>query len=148
MKKIAFIGSARFSSIDFVEELILNSNLDGAKISQVICRDDDSGFDNAVKYVCARHKIPCLPVKADWQYWQTRCGFSTKNPAGRIRDEKIANFIDIAVVAWNGKSKDVQTFLDIMHDVSKPVYLTQISEDTYFNEYEKGNQKSPTSGKK
>lgn len=137
--KIAIVGSARFSSEQFIEDTIKSMGVYDS-ITEIYCRDDDCGFDNAVKAFAAHRRIKCYPIKAEWMYWQSRCGATTKNPAGRIRDETIAKYVDAAVIIWNGKPKsDVKTFIDIMHDANKKIYLNQISEDLYVKEYEPAN---------
>ena len=67
------------------------------------------------------NKIPVTLFLAEWDVYGKRAGF--------LRNEQMAEYGDVLLAIWDGKSKGTKHMIDIMVKKGKPVYVYRTDEN-------------------
>ena len=76
------------------------------------------GTEMIAKMVAKEYGLKCHRFPADWE----KHGKS----AGYIRNKEMAEFSDVIIAFWDGKSKGTKHMIDISVDMNKKVYVINV----------------------
>ncbi len=76
------------------------------------------GIDRLGELWAYRHGIPVMEFPADWKRLGRR--------AGPLRNAKMAEQCEAAVIFWDGESRGTKDMLNRVWDTDKPVYLIKL----------------------
>lgn len=80
------------------------------------------GVDLIGEEWAAEQKIPVIRCQADWRQYG--------RAAGPIRNEKMGDLADAAIVFWDGQSKGSKHMIDYMEKINKPVTVVMLDDDS------------------
>jgi YspA, cpYpsA-related SLOG family len=111
--KVVIAGSRKIHE-DYYKDLLIAIKNSGYEITEVVsgCA---IGVDRMGERFARSMNIPVKPMPADW----TRYGTS----AGPIRNKKMAEYADAAIILWDGESPGSKNMFENMKTLGKPVYL-------------------------
>jgi hypothetical protein len=114
--KVVIAGSRRIHE-QYYKELLIAVQNSGYHITEVVsgCA---IGVDRMGEKFAQSMGIPVRAMPADW----SRYGPS----AGPIRNQKMAEYADAAIVLWDGKSTGSKNMYENMKKLNKPVFLAYV----------------------
>ena len=112
--KVIIAGSRNIHANSLVAEAVRRS---GYNITEVVC-GMGLGVDQ-LGYRWAQHNnIPIKEFPADWK--------AHGKAAGPIRNRKMAEYGDAAVIVWDGESTGTRNMIDEMIRAKKPYYIQML----------------------
>ena len=86
------------------------------------------GADTLGEQYAGEYLIPTKLFEADWNTFG--------RAAGPIRNRQMAEYADVLIAVWDGKSKGTKNMIAEMNKLMKPVYIIWIGEPAvaWFNE--------------
>lgn len=93
-----------------------------------------SGMDTLAKNWAEMNGIPFTPFPADWEninvvpcIIRTRRNGTKYNAAARsIRNQKMAEYVQAGIIAWDGVSDGTRDMMKIMHRLNKTIYIYRL----------------------
>ncbi len=116
--KTIIAGCRDFNDIKFLESK-LNEYRKKHVITEVVS-GGAYGADAMGEAYAVLHGIPIKSFPADWN--------KHGKAAGPIRNRQMANYGDVLVAVWDGKSKGTKNMIEEMNKLKKPVYIVWIGE--------------------
>ena len=119
--KVIIAGSRSLIKISAIREAIEKSGFD---ITEVVsgCA---IGADSLGEYYAKMNNIPIKQFPAPWdQYGKA---------AGAIRNARMADYADAAIVVWDGVSKGSKHMIKQMHEHRKPCYVHVYVNDNFMD---------------
>lgn len=89
-------------------------------ISQVVC-GMARGVDMLGYHWATQRGIPVKSFPADWQRFGRR--------AGMVRNIEMAEYVDAAIVIWDGSSSGTKHMLNTIIKLGKPLWLVRTDDD-------------------
>jgi hypothetical protein len=77
-----------------------------------------TGADELGERYANENQIPIKHFPADWNQY--------KKAAGPIRNREMAQYADVLIAVWDGKSKGTKNMIDEMNKLMKPVFIIWI----------------------
>jgi hypothetical protein len=124
MMKVIIAGSRSINKISHIREAIDKSGYD---ITEVVsgCA---AGADSLGEYFADLEKINLSKFPASWD--------QHGKAAGVIRNRKMADYADAAIVVWDGVSKGSKHMISEMHKRNKPCHVSLVIEDNFMDDVE------------
>ena len=112
--KVIIAGGRDFYDYRTLLEGILESGFD---ITSVVsgCAP---GADTLGENYAVENELPVKQFKANWKQYG--------NAAGPIRNRQMAQYADVLIAVWDGKSKGTHNMMEEMNKLKKPVFLVYI----------------------
>ena len=99
------VEACRIETSPYFDKLIIAEEIVSGKAKGV----DEAGEDYADSY-----SIPIKRFPADWK--------THGKAAGPIRNKQMAEYADVLLLIWDGKSKGSKNMKETMESMGKPVY--------------------------
>ena len=114
--KVVIAGSRNISEQDSENYKMLIQTIKhaGYNIDQVVC-GMAAGIDKLGHRYAFASNIPIVEMPADWS--------AHGKAAGPIRNRKMAEIADAAIVIWDGKSAGTLNMITEMNRLNKPCYI-------------------------
>lgn len=109
--KVVIAGSRTIKDMAAVAAAIEMSKFD---ISEVVC-GKATGVDSLGERWAIMGGIPVKEFPAEWDKYG--------NAAGPIRNRKMAEYADAAIIVWDGKSTGSRNMIKEIKKVSKPYFI-------------------------
>lgn len=122
--KVIIAGSRTLIKISLIQESVEKS---GFKITEVVsgCA---IGADSLGEYYAKMNNIPVKQFPAPWdQYGKA---------AGAVRNARMADYADAAIVVWDGVSKGSKHMISEMKTRNKPCYIHVFITDDFLKDAE------------
>jgi len=122
--KVIIAGSRNLIKHSYIQTAVEKS---GFQIDEVVsgCA---VGADSLGEYWAEMNSIPVKKFPAPWdQYGKA---------AGAIRNVRMAEYADAAIVVWDGVSKGSKHMIKEMHDRRKPCYVHVYVNDNFMDDVE------------
>ena len=116
---------------DFKDYNLLKDKLDYHRnthpITEIVC-GGATGADELGEVYADQNSIPVKSFLADWN--------THRRAAAPIRNLQMAEYADVLIAVWDGKSKGTKNMIAEMNKLKKPVYLIYIGEpiNAWFND--------------
>lgn len=125
--RVAIVGSRTFNNQDFLDWAIQDSELD---ITEVVC-GEAPGADTVGRLWAEENGIPVVSFPAEWDNLEapgavirtTRYGKPYNARAGHDRNTRMAEYCDVVLAFWDGKSPGTKHMLSQAKKMRKPVCL-------------------------
>ena len=88
-------------------------------ITEIVC-GGATGADELGEVYADQNSIPVKSFPADWVKY--------KKAAGPIRNREMAQYADVLIAVWDGKSRGTKNMIEEMNKLMKPVFLIWIGE--------------------
>ena len=111
--KLIIAGSRSIRSMMVLLKAMKKYKLDASNISKVVC-GEAIGIDLLGEIWAIRHKVPVKYFPAEWDKYG--------NKAGNIRNTQMAEYGDILLSIWDGKSTGTIDMRNQMRIVNKKVF--------------------------
>lgn len=115
--KVIIAGSRDITEIS-IQEIV---DMSGFQITEIVC-GKARGVDTLGEEWAVKNGIPVTLFPADWDKYR---GAKGKNPAGIIRNKKMADYADSAIVIHNGSPGSLNMIFE-MKQRKKPVYEYEV----------------------
>jgi hypothetical protein len=106
---------------DFTDYNLLEAKVDYYRkdhaITEVVC-GGATGADALGENYAIQNGIPVKGFPADWN--------KHGKAAGPIRNRQMAEYADVLIAVWDGKSRGTKNMIDEMNKLKKPVFLIWI----------------------
>ncbi|CAB5221997.1 Mycobacteriophage D29, Gp61 [uncultured Caudovirales phage] len=114
---------------NFNDNLLLRKRLDyytehNGAITEVVS-GGAAGVDTIGEWYALMNGIPVRQFKADWN--------KLGKKAGPIRNRQMAEYADVLLAVWDGKSRGTKNMIDEMNKLKKPVFIVWIGESFVAN---------------
>ena len=115
--KVVIAGSRGINDYEVVAQAVAES---GFEVTLVIS-GHARGVDLLGEQWALKHDKPYLRMPADWQTYG--------KSAGPIRNQRMGEFADAAVIVWDGKSRGTRNMTDVMRRLDKPYYVKVVRDE-------------------
>lgn len=122
--KVIIAGSRNLIKLSYIKDAVEKS---GFQITEVVsgCA---VGADSLGEYWAEMNDIPVKKFPAPWdQYGKA---------AGAIRNSRMGEYADAAIVVWDGVSKGSKHMIKVMSDLRKPCYVHVFVTDNFMDDVE------------
>lgn len=109
--KIIIAGGRNFHNLDIMDK-ILSENVTS---EDSIISGDAKGADTLGIIWAQKHKVPVHHFPAKW--------IQQGKSAGFIRNAVMADYADVAIIFWDGKSKGTEHMIKTMKKKNKPCWV-------------------------
>lgn len=116
--KLIIAGSRDFDDYYLMEEYIRNM-INIESITEVVS-GTAKGADSLGEYWAQNHTKKVEKMPAWWEIYGKKAGY--------VRNVKMGEYADIAVVFWDGKSRGTKSMIDIMDKLGKQCYICMYKE--------------------
>ena len=99
----------------------------GIDINDITCivSGKAPGVDSMGEKFAEKNDIPVVPFKAEWTKYKP-LNPRNGNPAGPIRNAKMADYCDMALLIWDGVSPGTKNMMEALERRKKPYFLVKI----------------------
>lgn len=105
--RIIIAGGRDFNNFEMVEQAMERFQ---NEVSEIVC-GDARGADSLGADWAFLHAVPVAHFPADWEKYG--------KAAGHIRNRQMAEYADLLVAFWDGKSKGTKNMIDTMSSLGK-----------------------------
>ena len=119
--KVCVCGSRDFTDYERASKIIyafFYKFLEGWKVKGEIVSGCARGADSLGERFAKEYGLKCHRFPADWE----KHGKS----AGYIRNKEMAEFSDVIIAFWDGKSKGTKHMIDICEKLNKKLYVINV----------------------
>lgn len=117
--KVLIAGSRFITDYALLCELLAES---GFVVTEVVSGREPTGVDALGERWADENRVPVAYFPADWKAHRGRSAYS--NPAGMIRNRKMAEYCDAAVIIWDGQSPGTKDMIaEMRRHKAKPVIV-------------------------
>lgn len=109
--KVIIAGSRSITSYELVLRAIIESKFVIAEVVSGTAR----GVDRLGERYAKENNLKVKRFPADWDTYGKKAGY--------LRNMKMADYCDAAIVLWDGSSPGSKSMFDIMKRAGKPVFL-------------------------
>ena len=117
--KVVIAGSRGVTDYALVCEAVEES---GFTITEEVSGKEPTGVDALGERWAGDNGVPVKPFEPDWHRY-TNKGAGWSNPAGKIRNRKMAEYADAAVIIWDGTSPGTRDMIARMAAARKPCHV-------------------------
>lgn len=105
MFRVTIVGSRTFQDFEFLEQEVLKilTNFSGIEIE--IVSGGAQGADKLAEKFAKKYEIPIRIFPANWTYYGKRAGY--------VRNKAMAEYSDLVIAFWDGKSKGTKLMLNL-----------------------------------
>lgn len=103
MKKVIIAGGRNFTNYTFLKDTLL-AHLDLAEDVEIIS-GGAKGVDAMGEQFAKEHNIPVRIFPANWE--------KHKRAAGPIRNREMAEYADVLIAFWDGKSPGTKSMIEL-----------------------------------
>lgn len=112
--KLIIAGTRTFDNYEYLKEIISKIN---NPISEIIS-GHSKGADLLGEKYAKENKIKLTIFEADWN--------NLGKSAGPIRNKKMAEYCDCAIIFWDGESRGSKSMIEEMKKINKPFKIIKI----------------------
>ena len=119
--KVCVCGSRDFTDYEKALPIIYGffyTFLEGWKVKGEIVSGCARGADALGERFAKSHGLKCHRFPADWEKYGKSAGY--------IRNKEMAEFSDVIIAFWDGKSKGTKHMIDICEKMNKKVYVINV----------------------
>lgn len=111
--KVVIAGSRHLDDTALVDKAIALSGMEN-QIAEVVC-GGAFGVDTSGALWAMSHDVPIVTFNADWG--------KHGRAAGAIRNGEMADYSDMAIIIWDGKSHGTANMIEQMRKRGKPTFV-------------------------
>ena len=117
--KTIIAGSRDFNDYDLLKKQINHYRNYKGVVTEIVsgCA---KGADTLGEQYAVENGIPLKYFRADWDTYG--------RAAGPIRNQQMAEYADVLIAVWDGKSKGTKNMIDNMNKLMKPVFIVWFGE--------------------
>lgn len=112
--KLIIAGSRSIDNIAIVKCALGAARINLRAVTEIVS-GTAKGVDMLGEQIAAKHRIPVTQFPADWDKYGKAAGYR--------RNEWMANYADILIAVWDGKSKGTQHMINQMKAMDKKVHV-------------------------
>jgi hypothetical protein len=114
--KLIIAGSRGIKSLETIRRALKFSKILKKDITEIVS-GKARGVDSLGEEIAAIHGIKVKEFPANWDMYGKRAGY--------LRNDQMANYADILLAVWDGKSKGTKHMIDLMRKRNKTVVIYQ-----------------------